>query len=155
MLVSVARRLLRPRILAAGAGALAVYTASRARCEPASSSQSRPRGPASAAAAAEAEASGDLTARNLDVNIARVEDWKAAIEGAKEAWSAGRRDEAETLLRSALDKASYFGAESPPVATSMHNLAEVRALGARGSGAARSCPPFRRVRPQSFCALAP
>jgi len=113
--------------VASAAGAFAVGTAAWARCDaPPARVQPPPRGPASAAAAAEAEANGDLTARNLDVNIARVEDWKATIERAKAAWSAGERLQAEVELRAALEKASYFGNESPPVATSMHNLAEVR-----------------------------
>ncbi|KAG8465748.1 hypothetical protein KFE25_005318 [Diacronema lutheri] len=129
--------------VASAAGAFAVGTAAWARCDaPPARVQPPPRGPASAAAAAEAEANGDLTARNLDVNIARVEDWKATIERAKAAWSAGERLQAEVELRAALEKASYFGNESPPVATSMHNLAE---LLRRTGRVAESIPLYERA----------
>lgn len=127
LLAQLARRAGLRGLVVAGAGVLAVRTAASAQCDAPSPARAQPppRGPASAAAAAEAEANGDLTARNLDVNIARVEDWKATIERAKAAWGADKRELAEEELRSALEKAAYFGNESPPVATSLHNLAEV------------------------------
>lgn len=118
-----------------GVGAYALRRTSRAHCEN-SAAASPPLDASSSAAVAKAAANGDLTAQNLDMNIARVEDWKAAIESAKQAWASDRRTEAETLLRAALDKAAYFGAESPPVATSLHNLAELLKRTARPKEAA-------------------
>ncbi|KAJ1624694.1 hypothetical protein T492DRAFT_1045316 [Pavlovales sp. CCMP2436] len=105
---------------AAAVGAYALNPAARSQCDPA------PKGrvPLPPSLGLDENGNGEMKLTNLDVNIARVEDWKATIAQAKEAWAAGDKAAAEVLLRAALEKASYFGNESPPVATSMHNLAE-------------------------------